>query len=171
MWDQIQRKLAEANLDLAGALKKAIAMEAAHSHSQVLKTPQLSVGKIEQSVQDRQPTGGGRSGLCHRCGLTGHHAGECRFRESICHRCSKRGHLSRVCHSATGTYRGGRRRSQQPQTPAAYQVEADPTTEAPEDTVDDFVNTVRKGAVNGLVATWLYTTSGVSLNHRAVVIV
>ena len=90
--EQIHRgPLAEADLDLAGALIKAIAMEAAHSHSQVLKTPLLSVGKIEQSVQDRQPTGGGRSGSCHRCGLTGHHARECRFRESICHRCS---HLS-----------------------------------------------------------------------------
>ena len=59
-----------------------------------------------------------------------------------------------MCRSATGAYRGGRRRSQQPQTPAAYQVEADPT-EAPEDTVDDFilsVNTVRKGAVKPYVA-------------------
>ena len=59
-----------------------------------------------------------------------------------------------MCCSATGAYRGGRRRSQQPQTPAAYQVEADPT-EAPDDAVDDFilsVNTVRKGAVEHYVA-------------------
>ena len=38
------------------------------------------------------PTATGESGvICHRCGIPGHKATTCKFRERICHKCKKRG--------------------------------------------------------------------------------
>ena len=88
--------LTEADLNLEKAIKRATAMEAAHAHAQTLKTPQLTVGKMDQRSRETQPTQDSVVRQCPRCGNTGHLAGECRFKDSVCHRCKKRGHLKRV---------------------------------------------------------------------------
>ena len=150
--ENIQRGLlTEADLDLEKAIKKARAMEAAHTQAQSLKIPQLSVGKIDQPGQERlQYSNSGRT--CYRCGNIGHHGGECRFRDSNCHKCGKKGHLSRVCRASSN--RGGARRRLQPQqshAPAAFRVEAD----LEENNLDELilsVNSVGKGVVKPYMA-------------------
>ncbi len=43
---------------------------------------------------DRRPTI-----TCHRCGLPGHLAPDCKFKDRVCHTCGKKGHLAKVCRS------------------------------------------------------------------------
>ena len=140
--------LTEADLNLEKAIKRATAMEAAHAHAQTLKTPQLTVGKMDQRSRETQPTQDSVVRQCPRCGNTGHLAGECRFKDSVCHRCKKRGHLKRVCRA-----RGPRGRGQRTQAPATYQMEVEPEDCYTE--VDDLilsVNSVGKGTVKPYLA-------------------
>ena len=157
--DHIQKGLlAEADLNLGKAIKRATAMEAAQKHTQVLKaSPPLVVGAVtqQQSIQAQLPQSA-HSGVrgCYRCGNAGHRASECHFRNSACHKCGKLGHISRVCRAASANRGGGRGRRYTPQRPAANQIEVDPGEELQE-SVDELilsVNTVGKGVVRPYVA-------------------
>lgn len=52
---------------------------------------------------------------CHRCGMLGHLAPQCMFKDATCHRCGKQGHLRKVCRSKPAAQQTGNR----PKTPAS----------------------------------------------------
>ena len=89
-----KRLLAEAALDLAGAITIAQSIESAGQKVKEINNP---VSAPEESVMRIKPTSTntGKSS-CHRCGR--HPAGmPCRFKDATCHRCGKVGHIAPVC--------------------------------------------------------------------------
>ena len=101
--EAIQRSLlAEKELTYASAVERAKSMEAAHANAQALKTPALTVGKVDRPVNGRSSPSAESRKPCHRCGKVGHTGRECRYRDVECHKCKKKGHLAKVCRSSAG---------------------------------------------------------------------
>ena len=101
--EAIQRSLlAEKELTYASAIERAKSMEAAHASAQALKTPVLTVGKVDRPVNGRSSPSAESRKPCHRCGKVGHTGRECKYRDVECHKCKKKGHLANVCRSSAG---------------------------------------------------------------------
>ena len=72
------------------------------------------------------PTATGESGvICHRCGIAGHKATTCRFRDHVCHKCKKKGHLVRVCRSASAKSAPSKKNASQPGSQLVRQVDVE----------------------------------------------
>ena len=101
--EAIQRSLlAEKELTDASAIERAKGMKAAHANGKALKTPALTVGKVDRPVNGRSNYSAESQKPCHRCGKVDHTSRECRYRDVECHKCKKKGHLAKVCRSSAG---------------------------------------------------------------------
>ena len=97
--DAIQKKLlAEEKLTYKRAVELVQGIEAANKHHSEMKTPFKS--EPVQTVTPRaaghtEPTAA-KSIAYYHCGVTGHKASECRFKDKTCHNCKKKGHIAKV---------------------------------------------------------------------------
>ena len=154
--DKTQAKfLQEKELDFQKALTIARSYESADRNMKELKAPSAE-GKVKTepvavhkmsgkrrittTATSATPTVTGESGVvCIRCGIAGHKAPTCRFRDRICNKCKKKGHLARVCRSKPPPPRNASHRGSQP----VRQVEEDSDSGS-----DDYpypVGTLREG--------------------------
>ena len=76
------------------------AFEIAQSHESVTKDIATLQGATSQEVHQIRDS----HVPCYRCGQTGHHKDNCKFKSSTCHLCGKIGHIKPVCHSRNSSY-------------------------------------------------------------------
>ena len=120
-----KKLLGEADLDLTKASQIATAMESAHTSAQSLKAPAPLVASVEPGVDMSHTWApGARSPPCNHCGISGHTAADCRFKDAVCHRCYKRGYLGGVCRSHRNPRGCGRSQRRQ-----MHHVEAEPVVD------------------------------------------
>ena len=85
-----KRLLAEADLDLAKALKLAQGIEAADTNMK----------KLQDGDHENVNVYYGDRKACYRCGSMEHRAGTCKFKQAECYNCGRKGHIARVCRGA-----------------------------------------------------------------------
>ena len=99
------RLLSESKLDFKKTMEIALSLEEADKRAKELNPSSIP----REGVHQVKVSGRNDSFVCHRCGLKGHKAPACRFKDTKCHNCGKVGHLKRVCRSrgnTTSTPRG-----------------------------------------------------------------
>ena len=153
--DKTQAKfLQEKDLDFERALTIARGFETADKNLKEMKAPTAEPAKVKEEPVHKvfgkkrtaatAPTATGESGvICHRCGIAGHKATTCRFRDRVCHKCKKKGHLARVCRSASAKSAPSKKNASQAGSQPVRQVD-----EESDSSSDDFayaVGTVRQG--------------------------
>ena len=82
-------------LDLTAAitLQKATAAEAVSKEAQAMRettTGSATCGKVYKLFSKTK---------CYRCGKSGHHPTNCKYKSAKCYSCQKLGHLASVCQS------------------------------------------------------------------------
>ena len=76
------------------------AFEIAQSHESATKDIATLQGATSQEVHQIRDS----HAPCYRCGQTGHHKDNCKFKSSTCHLCGKIGHIRPVCHLRISSY-------------------------------------------------------------------
>ena len=112
--DAIQKKLlAEEKLTYKCAVELVQGTEAANKHHSEMKTPFKSepVQTVTQRAAGQTEPTAPKSNACYHCGVTGHKASECRFKDKTCHNCKKKGHIAKACRSKPKPTRTANHRS------------------------------------------------------------
>ena len=110
-----QELLSVQDLTAAVALQKATAAEAVSNETQAMQETTTATGGEVYKLLSKTK--------CYRCGKSGHHPSNCKFKSAKCYSCQKVGHLASVCQSKKPTIT-----SERPQ--AATKAQGKPPTKA-----------------------------------------
>ena len=90
-----QELLSIQNLMAAIAFQKATAAEAVTKETQAMRETTIATsGEVYKLLSKPR---------CYRCGKSGHHPSNCKFKNAECYSCQKVGHLASVCQSKKPT--------------------------------------------------------------------
>ena len=110
-----QELLSVQDLTAAVALQKATAAEVVSKETQAMREITTATGGEVYKLLSKTK--------CYRCGKSGHHPSNCKFKSAKCYSCQKVGHLASVCQSKKPTTM-----SERPQ--AATKAQGKPPTKA-----------------------------------------